>query len=99
MEVIVCHTNADFDALGCLTAAKVLRPTALACFPGHINKKVRELYSLYKDSVNLTPLEHINVQEVEHLIVVDTQNSQRIGKFKEVFLNPQIGRASCRERV
>ncbi|MDP3487667.1 MAG: CBS domain-containing protein [Bacillota bacterium] len=90
MEVIVCHTNADFDALGCLTAAKVLRPKAVACFPGHINKKVRELYSLYKDSVNLTPLEHINVQEVKHLIVVDTQNSQRIGKFKEVFLNPRV---------
>ena len=85
MEVIVCHTNADFDALGSLVAAKLLRPKALACFPGHINKKVKELYSLYKDSLNLTLLEHINVQEVTHLVVVDTQNADRIGKLKPLF--------------
>jgi len=90
VEVIVCHTNADFDALGSLVAAKILRPKALACFPGHINKKVKELYSLYKDSLNLTLLEHINVQEVKHLIVVDTQSSERIGKFKPLFARSDV---------
>ncbi|MBS3984232.1 MAG: CBS domain-containing protein [Selenomonadales bacterium] len=90
MEVIVCHTNADFDALGSLVAAKLLRPRAMACFPGHINKKVKELYSLYKDSLNLTLLEHINVQEVTHLIVVDTQSADRIGKLKPLFLRSDV---------
>lgn len=85
MEVVVCHANADFDALGSLVATKVLRPRALACFPGHINKKVRELYSLYKDSLNITSADHINVQEVTHLYVLDTQRPERIGKFKSIF--------------
>ncbi|MBT9155848.1 MAG: CCA-adding enzyme [Firmicutes bacterium] len=90
MEVIVCHTSADFDALGSLVAAKLLRPKALACFPGHINKKVKELYSLYKDSLNLTLQEHVNVQEVTHLVVVDTQSADRIGKLKPLFARPDV---------
>lgn len=90
MEVIVCHANADFDALGSLVAAKLLRPKALACFPGHINKKVKELYSLYKDSLNLTLLEHVNVQEVTHLILVDTQSADRIGKLRPLFARPDV---------
>lgn len=90
MEVIVCHANADFDALGCLAAAKLLRPTALACFPGHINQKVRDLYSLYKDALNFTPLDHINVQEIRHLIVVDTQNPERLGKFRNTFNDSSV---------
>jgi len=85
VEVVVSHTNADFDALGSLVAAKLLKPRALVCFPGHVNKRVRELYSLYKDSLNLTSADHINVQEITHLIVLDTQNPERIGKFKSVF--------------
>jgi len=90
VEVIVCHTNADFDALGSLVAAKLLRPKALACFPGHINKKVKELYSLYKDSLNLTLLEHVNVQEITHLVVVDTQSANRIGKLKPLFARSDV---------
>lgn len=90
LEVIVCHINADFDALGCLVAAKILRPKAQACFPGHINRKVKELHSLYKDSLNLTQLEHVRVQEVRHLIVVDTQSPDRLGKFKSVFTRQDV---------
>jgi len=90
VEVAVCHANADFDALGSLVATKVLRPRALACFPGHINKKVRELYSLYKDSLNLTASDHINVQEVTHLYVLDTQRPERIGKFKSIFARSEV---------
>ncbi|MBT9152616.1 MAG: CCA-adding enzyme [Firmicutes bacterium] len=90
MEVVVSHSNADFDALGSLVAAKLLRPRALVCFPGHINKKVRELYSLYKDSLNLTSPDHINVQEISHLIVLDTQSQERIGKFRPVFQNNEV---------
>ena len=90
MEVIVCHNNADFDSLGCLTASKILLPMAYACFPGRINRGVKDLYSLYKDEINLTLVDHINLQEIEHLYVTDTQSAERIGKFKKVFGVPGI---------
>jgi tRNA nucleotidyltransferase (CCA-adding enzyme) len=90
MEVVVCHNNADFDSLGCLTAFKILKPKIQACFPGRIQRGVKELYSLYKDEINLTPVDHINVQEVEHLYITDTQNADRIGKFKNLFAAPVV---------
>lgn len=90
VEVIVCHANADFDSLGCLTAGKILRPDALVCFPGRITKNVKELYSLYKDELSFADVDLIDVQKVTHLYVTDTQNRERIGKFKRIFDKPDI---------
>ncbi|MDP3057944.1 MAG: hypothetical protein Q8N36_00570, partial [bacterium] len=90
MEVVVCHNNADYDALGALVAVKILRPMSLVCFPGRVNKQVKELYSLYKDSLKIDSCEHLHLQEVTHLMVVDTQDPERIGKFKAIWQTPAV---------
>ena len=91
MEVIVCHANADFDSLGCLTAGKILRPDALVCFPSRITRNVKELYSLYKDELGFADADLIDVQKITRLYVTDTQNRDRIGKFKRIFDDPNVG--------
>ena len=44
MEVITSHTNADFDALASMVAAKKLYPEAKLVFPGSQEKSMRDFF-------------------------------------------------------
>ena len=43
-EVITTHTNADFDALASMLAAKKLYPNATLVFPGSQEKNLRNFF-------------------------------------------------------
>jgi len=85
MEVITTHINADFDAMASMIAAKKLYPGALLVFPGSQERTLREFF--VKSTVYLYDfkrLRDIDLQEVRRLILVDTRQLSRIGKFEEV---------------
>jgi tRNA nucleotidyltransferase (CCA-adding enzyme) len=85
MEVITTHTNADFDSLASMLAAKKLYPNAVLVFPGSQERSLREFFihsTLYAFEVER--IKNIDLQEVERLILVDTRQISRIGKFSEV---------------
>jgi tRNA nucleotidyltransferase (CCA-adding enzyme) len=85
MDVITTHTNADFDSLASMIAAKKLYPNAVLVFPGSQERSLREFFihsTLYAFEVER--IKNIDFQEVERLILVDTRQISRIGKFSEV---------------
>jgi tRNA nucleotidyltransferase (CCA-adding enzyme) len=85
MEVISTHTNADFDSLASMLAAKKLYPNAVLVFPGSQERSLREFFihsTLYAFEVER--IKNIDLQAVERLILVDTRQMSRIGKFSEV---------------
>src|SRR5512139_1658376 len=85
MEVITTHTNADFDSLGSMLAAKKLYPNALLVFPGSQERSLRDFFihsTLYAFEVE--KIKNINLRDVERLILVDTRQLSRIGKFAEI---------------
>ena len=84
-EVITTHVNADFDALASMIAAKKLYPDADLVFPGSQEKNLREFF-LYSTSYlfNFTRLKQIDFASVTRLILVDTRQKSRIGKFAEL---------------
>ncbi len=82
MQLITTHVNTDFDGLGAMLAAAKLYPQAVLCFPGHLSRPVREFYSLYKDSLPIKAPEMVNLHTINELIIVDTQQASRIGRFK-----------------
>jgi tRNA nucleotidyltransferase (CCA-adding enzyme) len=87
MEVITTHTNADFDSLASMLAAKKLYPNAVLVFPGSQERSLRDFFihsALYTFEVER--MKNIGLQEVERLILVDTRQISRIGKFSEVVL-------------
>jgi len=89
MEVITTHVNADFDAMASMIAAKKLYPDALLVFPGSQERTLREFF--VKSTVYLYDfkrLRDIDLEEVRRLILVDTRQKSRIGKFEEI-----LGRA------
>jgi tRNA nucleotidyltransferase (CCA-adding enzyme) len=82
MEVITTHVNADFDAFGSMVAAKKLYPDALVAFPGSQEKNLRDFFiesTLY--ILDIERAKDIDLEKVRRLIVVDTRQKSRIGRF------------------
>jgi len=91
MEVITTHINADFDSLASMLAAKKLYPEAVLVFPGSQERSLRDFFvhsALYAFEVER--IKNIDLQEVERLILVDTRQISRIGKFSEILLKPGL---------
>lgn len=79
MDLIVTHTNADFDALGSLIAAKKIYPNSRLLLPGSPERAVREFLSLFKDVIKVENEKECVLTDVDRIIVVDTRHKSRIG--------------------
>ena len=84
MEVIVTHTNSDFDALASLIAAKKLYPGAEMVIPGSPERAVREFVSKFEKELNLLPEKKVDLDKITRLIIVDTRHASRIGRLGAV---------------
>ena len=90
-EIITTHINADFDALASMIAAKKLYPEATLVFPGSQEKNLRNFF-LHSTSYifNFTKIKQINFDQIKRLILVDTRQRSRIGKFVEILEKKDI---------
>ena len=91
MEIITSHTNADFDALASMVAAKKLYPDAKLVFPGSQEKSMRDFFlesTLYAGEIER--LRNIDVAAVTRLIIVDNRNPARLGKLAEALSRPDV---------
>lgn len=84
MQVITTHQNADFDALASMVAAGKLYPEARFVLPSTLNQNVREFVSLYKDELNLVTLKETDYESVTLLVITDTRQKNRIGRFAHI---------------
>src|SRR4030042_2154387 len=85
MEVITTHTNADFDSLASMLAAKKIYPNAVLVFPGSQERSLRDFFihsTIYAFEVER--VKNVDLNNVERLILVDTRQISRIGKFSEI---------------
>jgi tRNA nucleotidyltransferase (CCA-adding enzyme) len=82
IEVITTHINADFDALASLIAASKLYPGAKLVFAGSQEKNLRNFF-LHSTSYlfNFSKVKQIPFDQVKRLILVDTRQRSRIGRF------------------
>lgn len=81
MEIIVTHTNTDFDALASLILAVKLYPESQPVLPGSCERNVHNFLLTYPHGFNIKKSKHIKLEEVTKLILVDTRQPTRIGKF------------------
>ncbi len=91
LEVITTHINADFDGMASMVAAKKLYPDAILVFSGSQERNLRDFFvrsSLY--FLDFARVRDINLNDIKRLILVDTRQQSRIGKFGELFPNNDI---------
>lgn len=91
LTVITTHVNADFDAFASMLAAQKLYPEALVVFPGSQEKNLRDFF--VKSMVylyNVARIKDIDLNAVTRLILVDTRQASRIGKFSSIVQRPGL---------
>ncbi|MGE5398358.1 MAG: CBS domain-containing protein [Chitinophagales bacterium] len=82
MDIITSHNSLDFDGLAAMIAAGKLYPSAVIVCSGTLSKNVKQFMGLYKDSLNIRMPGEININEIKRVIVVDTNNVNRLGLLK-----------------
>ncbi len=91
MEIITTHINADFDAMASMIAAKRLYPEAVMVFPGSQEHNLREF--LVKSTFyffDFAKIRDLDFSRIRRLILVDTRQSGRIGRFESVVKNSEV---------
>ncbi len=79
-DVVLCHTTADFDALGAAVGLTRLVPGAKIVLTGGCHPGVRDFLALHRDEYALIERRAVNLKQIRHIWVVDTQRRHRLGK-------------------
>ncbi len=79
MDLILCHTTADFDTLGAAVGLARLLPGARIVLCGGAHPGVRQFLALHRDEYPLIEARSVDPATVPHLIVVDAQKRDRLG--------------------
>jgi tRNA nucleotidyltransferase (CCA-adding enzyme) len=88
MDVITTHLHADCDGLAAMVAARKLYPGAALVFPGGAQETVRNFLAV--SDLGLTRLKDLKLEEVTRLILVDTQEPERLGPLRPLCTNPAV---------
>ncbi|MEH1930431.1 CBS domain-containing protein [Nostoc sp.] len=83
MDLILCHTTADFDALGAAVGLTRLLPGSKIVLTGGSHPAVRDFLALHRDEYPLIERRSVNPEKIRSLTVVDTQQRDRLGKAAE----------------
>jgi nanoRNase/pAp phosphatase (c-di-AMP/oligoRNAs hydrolase) len=84
MKIITTHKNTDFDALASVIAATLIYPGATGVIPKMVNKNVAQFLSTHKTAFNIVLPNEIEHDEVDTLIVVDTNCWKRLDRMEKL---------------
>jgi tRNA nucleotidyltransferase (CCA-adding enzyme) len=90
MDLILCHTTADFDALGAAVGLTCLLPGSKIVLTGGAHPPVRDFLALHRDEYPLIERRSVNPQTIRSITVVDTQQRDRLGKAAEWLDLPNV---------
>ncbi len=81
MQIATTHKSTDFDGLASLVAATLLYPGAIPILPKAHNPNIKAFLSIHKDLFHLKRVEDIELEQVTSLIVVDTNQWERLDRM------------------
>lgn len=88
MDVIATHGNADFDGLASMVAARKLFPNAVLVLPAGGQESVRTFLAVH--DLGISKLKDLDLSQVRRLVLVDTQDPERIGPLKSCIDDPAV---------
>jgi tRNA nucleotidyltransferase (CCA-adding enzyme) len=90
MDLILCHTTADFDTLGAAVGLSRLHPGSRIVLAGGAHAAVRDFLALHRDEYALIERRSVNPDQIRTIAVVDTQVRDRLGAVAEWLALPNI---------
>ncbi|WP_310481306.1 CBS domain-containing protein [Chamaesiphon sp. VAR_48_metabat_403] len=83
MDVILCHTTADFDALGAAVGLARLLPGSKIVLTGGAHPTVKDFLALYRDEYPTIERRSVEPAKIRSIQIVDAQQRHRLGKAAE----------------
>lgn len=81
MQIVTTHKQTDFDGLASVIAATLLYPDSVGVVPKEVNQNVGHFLSTHKTAFNLILPNEVKFDQVQRLIVVDTDMWQRLDRM------------------
>lgn len=83
VDLVLCHTTADFDTLGAAIGLTCLYPGARVVIAGGYHPTVQAFLALHRDEYPLVERRAVDIHGIQSLAVVDTQVLERLGILAE----------------
>ncbi len=83
MDLVLCHTTADFDTLGAAVGLTRLMPGARIVLTGGCHPTVQRFVALHRDEYPLIERRAVNFEQIRSLTLVDAQQPERFGPAAE----------------
>ncbi|MBD2112277.1 MULTISPECIES: CBS domain-containing protein [Cyanophyceae] len=83
MDLVLCHTTADFDTLGAAVGLARLRPGCRIVLTGGCHPTVQRFLALHRDEYPLIERRSVDPSQIERLTLVDAQQRDRFGPAAE----------------
>ena len=90
MEVIISHVHLDLDGFASMILAKKLHPLAILVLSGDVSDNLKELINFYRNEFDIHKASDIKPENINKIVMVDTSNFNRIGKFSILEKNLNI---------
>lgn len=91
LTVITTHVNADFDGMASMIAVSKLYPEAVLVFSGSQEKLIRDFFVQATSYIyDFKKLKDIDFSRIKRIVLVDTRQMSRIGKFSELLERDDI---------
>jgi len=90
VDLILCHTTADFDSLGAAVGLARLHPGSRIVITGGAHPGVETFLRLHRDEYPLIERRSVNPKTIRSIAIVDTQHRSRIGKTAAWLDLPQV---------
>ncbi|MEM9265553.1 MAG: CBS domain-containing protein [Cyanobacteria bacterium P01_F01_bin.13] len=79
MDLILCHTTADFDTLGAAVGLSCLHPGSRIVLTGGGHPAVKSFLALHRDEYPLIERRAVTVSMIRSITVVDAHQRSRVG--------------------
>ncbi|MEB3288382.1 MAG: CBS domain-containing protein [Leptolyngbya sp.] len=79
MDLVLCHTTADFDTLGAAVGLARLQPGARVVLTGGCHPTVQRFVALHRDEYPLIERRAVNPNQIRSITLVDAQQAHRFG--------------------
>lgn len=83
MDLVLCHTTADFDTLGAAVGLARLQPGARVVLTGGCHPTVQRFVALHRDEYPMIERRAVNPDQIRSLTLVDAQLAHRFGPAAE----------------
>ncbi|MBT9315462.1 CBS domain-containing protein [Leptothoe spongobia] len=83
MDLILCHTTADFDTLGAAVGLAYLYPGSRIVLTGGAHPAVKAFLALHRDEYPLIERRAVTVSMIRSIVVVDAHLRSRVGAAAE----------------